>query len=139
MNIEVRYLSKSGNTKKLAEEIAREAGVAAKPITQAVPPDTDLLFLGGAVYWAGVDSELKKFIKGLDNRIRKVAVFSTTAIVTSAYPEMKKLLKAQNLFVLEREFHCRGQFKKVHSGRPNQEDLCAVRQFACEVIKQEQE
>lgn len=44
MNIEVRYLSKSGNTKKVAEAIAKALNVAAKPITENVNRDTDILF-----------------------------------------------------------------------------------------------
>lgn len=135
MNIEVRYLSKSGNTKKLADAIAGELGITAKPITQAVPANTDILFLGGAVYWGGVDGELKKFIASLGGRAKKVAVFSTAAIVPSAYPQMKNLIKAQRLNVLEHEFHCRGAFSKIHSGHPNTEDLRLAREFAQETIK----
>lgn len=74
MNIEVRYLSKSGNTKKLADAIARELGITAKPITQAVPTNTDILFLGGAVYWGGINGELKDFIKTLGGKVKKTAV-----------------------------------------------------------------
>jgi flavodoxin len=135
MNIEVRYLSKSGNTKKLAEAIAQEVGVKAKGITEKVTANTDILFLGGAVYAAGIDNELKEFIKGLDGRIKKVAVFSTAAIKASAYPQMKKYLVAKNLNVLEDEFHCRGKFLKIHSARPNEKDLVEAKAFAKRVIK----
>lgn len=135
MNIEVRYLSKSGNTKKLADAIAGELGISAKPITQVVPANTDILFLGGAVYWGGVDGELKRFITTLGGKVKKVAVFSTAAVVPSAYPQMKKLIKAQRLNVLEREFHCRGEFMKIHGGHPNAEDLQLAKQFAQETIK----
>ena len=56
MEIQVRYFSKSGNTKKIADAIASEVGVEAKSITNGTIGDTDILFLGGSVYWAGVDS-----------------------------------------------------------------------------------
>ena len=75
MNIQVRYLSKSGNTKKVAEAIAEEVGIIAQSITEKDSKDIDILFLGGAIYWAGVDSELKKFILGLDKSVKKVAIF----------------------------------------------------------------
>lgn len=136
MNIEVRYLSKSGNTKKLADAIARELGITAKPITQAVPTNTDILFLGGAVYWGGIDGELKDFIKTLDGKVKKTAVFSTAAIVPSAYPQMSKLIKAQHVTVLEKEFHCRGEFKKIHGGHPNSRDLQLAGEFAREVVQE---
>ena len=135
MNIQVRYLSKSGNTKKVAEAIAEEVGVNAEPITKGVSKDTDILFLGGAVYWAGIDNELKKFILSLDGSVTKVAVFSTTAITKSAYGEMKKLLKNKDVFVYDNEFHCRGEFSKFHKARPNAEDLKLSKQFAREIIK----
>ena len=33
-------------------------------------------------------------------------------------------------FVDEREFHCRGEFKGIHKGRPNEEDIKAAAEFA---------
>jgi flavodoxin len=135
MNIEVRYLSKSGNTKKLADAIAGELGITAKPITQTVPANTDILFLGGAVYWGGIDGELKKFIATLGGKVKKVAVFSTAALAPSAYPQMRKLITAQHVTVLEKEFHCRGEFMKIHNGRPNAKDLRLAGQFARETVK----
>lgn len=135
MNIEVRYLSKSGNTKKLADAIAGELSITAKPITQAVPANTDILFLGGAVYWGGIDGELKKFIATLGGKVKKVAVFSTAALVPSAYPQMRRLITAQHVTALEKEFHCRGQFMKIHNGHPDTEDLRLAGQFARETVK----
>lgn len=133
MNIQVRYLSKSGNTKKVADAIAKEVGVTAETLEKGISGDTDILFLGGAMYWAGVDSKLKKFILGLDCSVKKVAIFSTTAVVKSAYPEIKKLLIAKNIFVYDNEFHCKGEFLKFHKGRPNADDLEIAKQFAREV------
>ena len=34
----------------------------------------------------------------------------------------------------EDEFHCRGAFKFVHRGRPNDDDLKDVRKFAKRII-----
>jgi hypothetical protein len=34
----------------------------------------------------------------------------------------------------EKEFHCRGAFKFVHRGRPNDEDLRNAQEFAKEII-----
>lgn len=46
----VRYYSKLGNTKKIAEAIAEGAGVSAVSITDEpeLKEHTDVLFLGGA-------------------------------------------------------------------------------------------
>lgn len=130
MNIEVRYLSKSGNTKKVADAIAEELGVTSKPIAAEIPANTDLLFLGGAVYAAGVDKQLKQFIHSLSGKTKKVAIFSTAAVLPSAYPQMKKLLDAEEIKVAADEFHCRGEFLKLHSGHPNANDLTKAKQFA---------
>ena len=34
----------------------------------------------------------------------------------------------------EREFHCKGEFKGVHKGKPDQEDLKAVQEFTRKII-----
>jgi flavodoxin len=133
MKNEVRYLSKSGNTKKVAEAIAGAVGVSAKSIPEPVPADTELLFLGGAVYAFGIDEELKKFIAAIPASVKRVAVFSTTAVVKSAYPHIKKLLVERGITVSEQEFHCRGEFTFIHKGRPNAEDLKKAAEFAKKV------
>jgi flavodoxin len=135
MDIEVRYFSKTGNTQKLAEVIAKEVNTEAKPITVPVGK-ADILFLGGALHLGSVEKELKEFIRGLDGRVRKVAVFSTATFMQSAYPCMKKLLEEQKLIVMEREFHSRGKFLIFYSDRPNVDDLKQARKFAQEVLKE---
>ena len=35
----------------------------------------------------------------------------------------------------EREFHCRGEFKGIHKGRPNEDDLRAAAEFARKIMK----
>ncbi len=123
MNVEVRYLSKSGNTKKIAEAIAKEVGCEALSIEEPITTETHILFLGVAVYWAGIDPKMKEFIRSLDEKVKKVVVFSTASIIPSAYPQMKKLLQESNISVDEREFHCPGKFKIIHASRPNIDDL----------------
>lgn len=130
MNIEVRYLSKSGNTEKIAKAIAEEVGVVAEPITKGISKKTDILFLGGAVYGAGIDLKLKDFILSLDNSVKEVVVFSTAAVISSAYPQMKKLLEKKGIKVSNKEFHCRGQFLIAHKGRPNADDIKLAKEFA---------
>jgi hypothetical protein len=134
MNIEVRYLSKSGNTAKVAHGIAAALGVTAKSIETPVPPETELLFLGGAVYAFGIDEELKQFIRDLPQGVFRVAVFSTTAVVKSAYVYMKRELDTRGVPTLPRDFHCHGAFKFMHKGRPNAHDLQNAGAFALETL-----
>jgi flavodoxin len=135
MNIEVRYYSKSGNTKKVADAIGDEVGVSAESIEKRLSGETNILFLGGALYWAGIDNELKNFINNLDSSVKKVAIFSTASIAKSAYGEIRKMLEAKKIYVYDNEFHCRGEFKLLHKGRPNADDLSLAKKFARSIIK----
>lgn len=44
MKIEVRYFSRGGNTKKLAEAIAKAVGAEAKTVSEPLTEDVDILF-----------------------------------------------------------------------------------------------
>ena len=74
MSFAVRYYTKTGNTKRLADAIAKELGVEALPISE---PVTDKV---------GVPMD-------------------------------------------EKEFHCKGGFKGLHKGRPNEDDIKAAVEF----------
>jgi hypothetical protein len=103
--------------------------VRAETVDVPIEEDVDILFLGSAVYAAGISSEIKKFIAGLDSKIEKVVNFSSAAILPSSYSQIKTLLKAKNIPLDEREFHCRGQFSALHRGRPNEKDLNNLKEF----------
>lgn len=134
MNVAVRYYSKGGNTKKVAETIAAAVGVEAKTVEEPLTEDVDILFLGSAVYAYGVDSSIKEFIANIDVKIGKVVNFSTAALVKSTYKHVKTLLAEQDIPLAEEEFYCRGEFAHVHKGRPNEEDLKAAEEFAKKIL-----
>ena len=133
----VRYFTKTGNTEKLAAEIARATGNKALTIDQPVTEKVDILFLGVSVYWGGIDGKVKEFIRTLDaKQIGSVAVFSTSALAERAYPDLKKLLEAQGIKIPKENFYCRGQFKVMHRNKPDAADLKAVREFALQLTKE---
>ena len=134
MKVAVRYYSQTGNTKKLADAIADELGIEAKSIDNTLKEDTDILFLCNSVYWAGVDGKVKKFIKDPGAKIGQLVNVSTAALIESTYSQMKKLCAEAGIPLSEREFHCKGSFKVLHKGKPNAEDLNAVKTFARDVI-----
>ena len=77
MNIAVRYYSKSGNTKAVAEAIAGAVGVKAIAVDTAqsdIKEPVDLLFIGGALYAYGLDKHLKEYLKTLKKENVKKAV-----------------------------------------------------------------
>ena len=47
----------------------------------------------------------------------------------------KKLAASAGIPLSHREFHCKGSFKALHKGKPDEGDLRAVRQFARDVIR----
>lgn len=126
---EVRYFSRSGNTKAIAEAIAEAIGVEAKDVSAPVAPGTDVLFLGGALYAGGIAGKLKKFIKALSpDQVKSIAVFSTTADPKGAYVKIKKSIDKYGLPALEQEFHCLGKDAKGSEAQQK------AAQFAKEVL-----
>lgn len=134
MKIAVRYYTKGGNTKKLAEAIAGAVGVEAKTVAEPLTEDVDILFLGSSVYAAGVDSSVKSFINGINVRIGKVVNFSTAAILKSTYKQVAKLLAAKGITLAEEEFACRGSFSVMHKGKPDDNDCKAAAEFAKKIV-----
>lgn len=133
MKAAVRYYTQTGNTKKLAEAIAAELGLEARPVTEPLEEKTELLFLCSSVYWAGVDKSVKQFVRANAGKIGTLVNVSTAALIESTYGQMKKLAAEAGVSLSEQEFHCRGQFAALHAGRPDAEDLKAVRDFARKV------
>jgi flavodoxin len=130
MRIEVRYVSRGGQTQKVAEAIARATGVAAEDCSVPLNGQVDLLLLGAAMYWGGADKRLKDFIAQLDPAtVGRVAVFGTSSIVEESTREIERLLLERGIAVSGR-FSCWGQFAALHKGHPDNEDLRAAAAFA---------
>ncbi len=134
MKIAVRYFSRTGNTKKLAEAIAKAVGVEAVEVSAPMLEKADLVFLGSSVYAAGVDSAVRNFMEDNNYRIGKLVNFSTAALLSSTYDQVKKIAELNDIEVAEEEFHCRGSFAFLHRGRPNEEDLAEAAAFARRVV-----
>ena len=134
MKVAVRYYTRSGNTRKLAEAIAEAVGAEAKSTDAPLVEDVDILFLGSSVYAYGVDENVKKFIEGIQVKVGKVVNFSTAAIVKSTYKQVGKLLKAKDIPQAEEEFYCKGSFGPMHNGKPDKKDCEAAAAFAKKMI-----
>ena len=77
-----------------------------------------------------MDGRVKKFLKNPGAKIGELINVSTAALIESTYGQMKKLSAEAGIPLSKKEFHCKGSFKALHKGRPNAEDLKAVRAFA---------
>lgn len=135
MRAAVRYYSRGGNTEKLAKAIAEAIGVEAKTVAEPLEERTDILFLGSSVYAAGMDESVKRFVVDNQNKIGKLYNFSTAALLSSTYKQMRKLAEECGVELSEQEFHCRGSFGPMHKGRPNEQDLEAARAFAQRICR----
>ena len=136
MKIAVRYFTRGGNTKKLAEAVAAAVGVKAEPVSVLLEEDVDILFLGSSVYAYGVDDAVKVFIDGIQVRIGKVVSFSTAAIIKSTYKQVARLLAAKGIPFAAEEFACRGSFAMLHKGKPDAEDCKRAAEFAKRIVSE---
>ena len=137
MKVAVRYYTKTGNTKKLAEAVAEAVGAEALPLSIPVEEAVDILFLGNSYYAFSIDPEVRSFIRTLDGRkIGRIVNFGSAAMLNSTYKKVKAEADKIGIPMDEREFHCRGEFKGLHKGRPNEEDLKAAAAFAKEIVKE---
>ena len=135
MKAAVRYYTKTGNTKRLAEAVAKAVGTEALPLTSPVTEPVDILFLGNSYYAFTIDPEVRRFIASLDKeKVGKIVNFGSAAMLNSTYKKVKAEADKAGIPIDEREFHCKGEFKGIHKGRPNEEDIKAVAEFARKII-----
>ncbi|WP_022762723.1 MULTISPECIES: flavodoxin family protein [unclassified Butyrivibrio] len=103
MSTAVRYYSRSGNTKKVAEYIAETAGVDAVSVDSnnaELSDKVDVLFIGGALYAYGIDENLKQYLKTLSgDKVGKAVVFSTSWLSKHALDLIKDALTNKGIKV----------------------------------------
>lgn len=130
MTAAVRYYSKSGNTKAVAEAIAEAAGVpavSADSADAAIRKPVDVLFIGGALYAYGIDSHLRDFLRTLSkDQVKKAVVFSTSWISKHAIDLIKKELVQKGIAVEEDAFYVRN--------KPNETQLKDAKNFAVKYL-----
>ena len=131
MKIAVRYYTKTGNTKRLAEAVGKAVDAEALPISSPVEEPVDILFLGNSYYAFSIDPEVREFIRKLDkSKVGKIVNFGTAAMLNSTYKKVKAEADKVGIPMDQREFHCKGEFKGLHKGKPDESDLRAAAEFA---------
>ena len=135
MKIAVRYYTKTGNTKRLAEAIAKAVGVEALPVTAPVAESVDILFLGNSYYAFTIDPEVRRFVESLSKeKVGKIVNFGSAAMMNSTWKKVKAVADKVGISMDEREFHCKGEFKGLHKGKPDESDLDAAAAFAKKIV-----
>ena len=129
MKIQVRYYSRTGNTKLLAETIVKAPQVEAISIDSSdneIKEQTDILFIGGALYAYGLDKKLKKYIESLDaKKIKKAIVFSTSWLSKHSITLLKELLRKKDIPVIEEYLY--------YKNKPNEKELEEIKVIAKEL------
>ena len=131
MKYAVRYYTKTGNTQKLAKAIADVLGVEALSIREPVNDYVDYLFLGNSYYAFNIDPEVKYFVRSLDKtKVGKIVNFGSAAMLNSTYKKVKAEADKVGIPMVEEEFRCKGEFKGIHKGKPDENDCKAAAEFA---------
>lgn len=132
MKVQVRYYSRSGNTKILAEAIAKGVNTKAISIDDSnalINDKTDVLFIGGALYAYGLDNKIKEYISNLDSRnIKKAVVFSTSWISKHSIDLIKKALKNKGIDVAENYIY--------YKNKPSDNELKEAEEIAKKLIEE---
>ncbi|MBQ6362354.1 MAG: flavodoxin [Lachnospiraceae bacterium] len=135
MKIAVRYYTRTGSTKRLAEAIGQAIGVEALPISVPLAEPVDILFLGSSFYTFDIDHEVRDFIRGLDkNKVGKIVNFGTAVIMASTFKKVKEEADKVGIRMDKREFHCKGEYKDIYTGKPDQKDLDKAAAFAKTIV-----
>ncbi len=135
MNIAVRYYTRTGNTRRLAQAVAEAVGAEALPISTPISEPVDILFLGNSYYAFSIDPEVRDFIRSLNkDSVGRIVNFGSAAMLNSTWKKVKAEADKAGIAMDEREFHCKGEFKGLHKGRPNEKDLAAAADFAKSIV-----
>ncbi|MBQ8490483.1 MAG: hypothetical protein IJ535_11945 [Pseudobutyrivibrio sp.] len=128
--VAVRYYSKSGNTKLLAEAIGKGAGVIPISVDEdsaKITENIDVLFIGGALYAYGLDKVMNEYLAGIDgSKVKKAVVFSTSWISKHSIDLIKKALVAKGIEVADETCYVRN--------KPNEKQMVEAEAFAKKMI-----
>ncbi len=135
MRVDVRYFTKNGGTKKLADAIANAVGAEAKTVDVPLEKYADVVFLGASVYGGKPDPAVVKFIADNARNIGKIVVFGSACTGKSTFPAIKSAAAGQAVKTAEMFFQCKGQFWFFNKNRPNDQDCADAADFAKKQIK----
>lgn len=139
MKIKVVYHSKTGNTRKVAEAIAKAVDVPAEDIDSGgeLAEPVDLLFIGDGLYAGNVSKAMRKYIDALSGASAKsVALFSTFGGKDAATGKMRELLAQKGIEAAGEVFGCKGKaWFILNRKRPNGDDLRNAAEFAKRIVQ----
>ena len=135
MRIDVRYFSRGGATKRLADAVAEAVGAEAKTVDVPLEKYADVVFLGSSVYGGKPDPAVVNFIRDNARNIGKIVVFGSACTSKSTYAYIKAAAADCGVKTAEMFFQCKGEFLFFNKGRPNGKDCQDAAEFARKQIK----
>jgi flavodoxin len=104
MKIAVRYQSRGGNTKAVAQIIAQAFETEALTVKNPIEEYTEILFLGGGEYSRRMDNSLLRFIRQLPpDKVGKIISFSTAGFTDNALKQIRKEAAQKGIAVSKQE------------------------------------
>ena len=137
MKTAIRFFtrSKKGNTKKLADAVAKAIGAPAADVSVDLTEKVDRLFLINAMYAADIDGEVKEFLARNKDNIGEVVNMNTSASGASTLKAVRKETDKLGIKLSEKEFHCAASWIFINKGLPSDEDLGRAAEFAKEMVE----
>ena len=136
MNKAIRYYSKFGHSKLMAEAIEKIADAKSASVIEPLREPVELLFLGAGVFLGSVNKAVIDFINTLTpDMVKCVVLFGSCAIIESPVPQMRKALEARGITVCNESFTCKGSMGPVYGGHPNAQDVEAFKTFVAKIVK----
>lgn len=108
MKVAIRYYSKLGHTKAIAEAMGEEANVKAISVIDEpeLKEEVDILFLGGAPYANIMDEKLREYAKSLSKElVKRVVLFTTSNWSRRTVRSLRKIITNKGIEVDEEYFY----------------------------------
>ncbi|MBR4457971.1 MAG: flavodoxin family protein [Clostridia bacterium] len=131
--IAIRYFSRTGHSKQLAEAIGEALNLPALDIESGLEKPVDMLFLCNGMYAARIDGKLKDFLVANGEKCGEIINVCTSASGRSTRSQLEKLAEKHSFRLSGKEFCCKGAFHFLAKGRPDADDLKAAAAFAVAV------
>jgi flavodoxin len=128
------YFSRGGNTRKIAEAIAKELEITPIDVKKESPDvsSADLFIVGSGTYGGKPGKELVAYLENLKPvKDKRVACFSSCAgDATKTLDAMKDILAKKGYTIVDC-FSCFGKFAGLSKrGHPTDEELKQAKEFA---------
>lgn len=129
-NIAIRYCTRTGHSRQLAEAIGAALNLPAEDISVPLEEPVDKLFLCNGMYASRVDKQVRLFLEQNADRCGEVVNVCSSATGRSTRKSLLKLAEKYAFTLSGREFRCKGAFHFMAKEHPTEEDLKAAAAFA---------